>query len=128
MQLMPKFRVTTTIETTRVVEADNPFAAAVLVGGNVTDVRPARGRVAGATNTATPSKPGKKVAKKRKPMSPEARAKLAQNLVKARAARARNMKAAKKTVKKASARKAVAKKAASKKTTAKKAPAGVKRG
>ena len=91
---MPKYRVTTTIETTKVVEADNPFQAAVHVGGNVTDVRPARGRVAGA------SKPVKKVAKKRKPLSPEARARLAQNLVKARAARARNAKATKKATRK----------------------------
>jgi len=101
---MGKYRVTTTIETTRVVEADNPFQAAVLVGGNVTDVRPARGRVAGAT---VATKPVKKVAKKRKPLSSEARAKLAQNLVKARAARAQNVKAAKKSTRKASTKKAV---------------------
>ena len=97
---MPKYRVTTTPETTRVVDADNPFLAAVLVGGNVTDVRPARGRVAGSTNKPKGTKVTKKVAKKRKPMSPEARAKLAQNLVKARAARAAKQKAAKKTTKK----------------------------
>ena len=101
---MAKYRVTTTIETTRVVEADNPFQAAVLVGGNVTDVRPARGRTAGATKIASPVK---KVTKKRKPLSPEARAKLAQNLVKARAARARNVKAAKKTTRKAPTKKVV---------------------
>jgi hypothetical protein len=92
---MPKYRVTTTIETTRVVEADNPFQAAVFVGGNVTDVRPARGRIAGAAPTTKSTKAVKTVAKKRKPLSPEARAKLAQNLVKARAARARNVRAAK---------------------------------
>lgn len=34
---MAKYRVTTTMETTRVVEADNPSQAAVLAGGNVTD-------------------------------------------------------------------------------------------
>jgi len=105
---MPKYRVTTTIETTRVVEADNPFQAAVLVGGNVTDVRPARGRVAGAAQV---SKVAKKVAKKRKPLSAEARAKLAKNLVKARAARARNLKAAKKTTKKSPAKVRTVKKA-----------------
>ena len=93
---MPKFRVTTTIETTRVVEAENPFQAAVLVGGSVTDVRPARGRVAAASKA---TKVTKKVAKKRKPLSPEARAKLAQNLVKARAARAAKQRAAKKATK-----------------------------
>jgi hypothetical protein len=98
---MPKYRVTTTIETTRVVEADNPFQAAVVVGGNVTDVRPARGRVAGTAKATKTTKPAKQLAKKRKPMSPAARAKLAQNLIKARAARARNLKAAKKTTKKA---------------------------
>jgi hypothetical protein len=101
---MAKYRVTTTIETTRVVDADNPFQAAVLVGGNVTDVRPARGRVAGASKA---TKPVKKVAKKRKPLSSEARAKLARNLVKARAARARNLKATKKTTKKRPAKKTV---------------------
>jgi hypothetical protein len=94
---MAKYRVTTTIETTRIVEADNPFQAAVLVGGNVTDVRPARGRVAGDT---TATKAVKRATKKRKPLSPEARAKLAQNLVKARAARARNVKAGKKSTRK----------------------------
>src|SRR4051794_24444182 len=103
---MAKYRVTTTIATTKVVEADNPFQAAVLVGGKVTDVRPARGRVAGATKA---TKGVKKVAKKRKPLSPEARAKLAQNLVKARAARARNVKAVKKATKKRATKK-VAKK------------------
>jgi hypothetical protein len=46
------------------------------------------------------------VAKKRRPMSAEARAKLAQNFVKARAARARNLKAAKKATKKSPAKKA----------------------
>jgi len=100
---MAKYRVTTTIETTRVVEADNPFQAAVLVGGNVTDVRPARGRLAGTTKA---TRAVKKVASKRKPLSPEARAKLAQNLVKARAARARNVKAAKKSTRKGSTKKA----------------------
>jgi hypothetical protein len=99
---MAKYRVTTTIETTRVVEADNPFQAAVLVGGNVIDVRPARGRVAAS---ATATKALKKVAKKRKPLSPEARAKLANNLVKARAARARNVKAAKKSTRKSPTKK-----------------------
>lgn len=101
---MAKYRVTTTMETTRVVDADNPFQAAVLVGGNVTDVRPARGRFAGATKA---TKAVKKVAKKRKPLSPEARAKLAQNLVKARAARARNVTAAKKSTRKRPAKKTV---------------------
>jgi hypothetical protein len=103
---MARFRVTTTIEAVRVVEAENPYAAAVLVGGNVTDVRPARGRLAGSPVAPNGAHKVKNVAKKRKPLSPEARAKLAQNLVKARAARAKKAKAAKKVVKKAVAKKA----------------------
>jgi hypothetical protein len=63
----------------------------------------------------------KKVVKKRRPLSPEARAKLAQNLVKARAARARNLKAAKTAAKKKTAKKSTkaVKKAATKQTTKK---------
>jgi len=102
---LARFRVTTTIEAIRVVEADNPYAAAVLVGGNVTDVRPARGRLAGKPTSSVGAKTTKKVAKKRKPLSPEARARLAQNLVKARAARAKNVKAAKKISRARSAKK-----------------------
>jgi hypothetical protein len=104
---MARFRVTTTIEAVRVVEAENPFAAAVLVGGNVTDVRPARGRLAGSSSTPTSAKKAKQTAKKRKPLSPEARAKLAQNLVKARAARAKQAKAAKKVARKPATKKAM---------------------
>jgi hypothetical protein len=95
--LMAKYRVTTTIESVQIIEAENPYAAAVLVGGNVTDVRPARGRLSGSARAGIGTKSAKKVAKKRKPLSPEARAKLAKNLVKARAARAKKLKAAKKT-------------------------------
>lgn len=62
----------------------------------------------GVTVMPSPGRPAKaatkRVATKRKPMSPEARAKLAQNLVKARAARA--------------AKRTRAKKAARRKTTA----------
>jgi hypothetical protein len=68
---MPKFRLTTTVECTTVVEAENPFQAAVLVGGNVSDLRPARGRVGGSSNKPSPAKATGKLAKKRKPMSPE---------------------------------------------------------
>lgn len=57
--------------------------------------------------------PAKKVVKKRKPLSAESRAKLAQNLVKARAARARKLKAAKRAAKK-SARKTTKKRIAKK--------------
>ena len=99
---MPRYRVTTTVESIQVVTADNPFQAAVQVGGNVTDVRPATGRPpASSVKKATSSKKiAKKVAKKRRPMSAETRAKLAKNLVKARAAKAKKAKAVKKTTRK----------------------------
>jgi hypothetical protein len=51
-----------------------------------------------------------KVAKKRRRLSPDARAKLAQNLEKARAARARNLKAAAKKTTRKQATKKTAKK------------------
>ena len=65
----------------------------------------------------------RKVAKKRRPLSPEARARLAQNLVKARAARAAKRKGAKRTAKRASAEKTTRKgvKKSAKKATANKA-------
>jgi len=120
---MAKYRVTLRVSRTETVEADNPYQAAVLSSarhdGNaeVVDVHRAAGRPA----TKKGAKKGaKKVAKKRRPLSPEARARLAQNLVKARAARAAKRKAvakkapAKKTVKKA--RKATKKAPAKKKT------------
>jgi hypothetical protein len=87
---MARYRVTLTRTTTEIVEAPNPYQAAIVASGRgggraeVTDVRPATGRPAsGGASKAT-----KKAAKKRKPLSPEAKARLAQNLVKARAARA----------------------------------------
>jgi len=101
---MPRYRVTLRATTVEIVAADNPYQAAIVAAASrsgeveVADVRPAVGRASGsAGNTA--KKPVKKVAKKRRKLSPEARAKLAQNLVKARAARARNVKAAKATKK-----------------------------
>jgi hypothetical protein len=100
---MPRYRVTLRRTSVEIVTADNPYQAAIVASQGhgdveVADVRPAVGRApATARTTATKSaKSVKKVAKKRRPMSSEARAKLAQNLVKARAARARNLKAAKK--------------------------------
>jgi hypothetical protein len=101
---MPKYRVTLRRSSVEVVEADNPYMAAVTAaerygdGVEVTDVRPAVGRPAatGATTNTTV----KKATKKRRPLSSEARAKLAQNLVKARAARAKKIKAAKRATKK----------------------------
>ena len=107
---MPKYRVTLSRKSVEVVTADNPYQAAVIASRGrgdveVADVRPAVGRAPASTGIRTAAKSTKKVAKKRRPMSPEARAKLAKNLVKARAARARNLKAAKKTAKKPPARK-----------------------
>lgn len=115
---MPRYRVTLRRTTTEIVEASNPYQAAIVAndGGagpvEVVDVRPAVGRPGvGVAVKSNSSKVTKKVAKKRKPLSPEARAKLAQNLIKARAARARNVKAAKKTTKR-TAKKSPAKKTA----------------
>jgi len=109
---MPKYRVTLRVSRSETIEADNPYQAAALIstrhGGDVeiADVRPAVGRVATKKTT-------KKVAKKRRKLSPEARAKLAQNLVKARAARAAKRNGAKKTTKK-SVKKRTARKATKK--------------
>jgi hypothetical protein len=113
---MARYRVTLKRTTTEIVEAPNPYQAAIVASergdgsAEVTDVRPAVGRPVsggggrGATRTAGAAKTTKKVTKKRKPLSPEAKARLAQNLVKARAARAAKHKiaqrAAKKTAKK----------------------------
>ena len=108
---MPKYRVTLRRASVEIVTADNPYQAAIVAsdmfgdGVEVADVRPAVGRAPASTGIRTSSKTVKKVAKKRRPMSPEARAKLAKNLVKARAARARNLKAAKKATKKSPAKK-----------------------
>ena len=107
---MARYRVTLRRTTVEIVEAPNPYQAAILASGRtgndveIADVRPAVGRPTVGTKAT------KKVAKKRRPMSPEARAKLAKNLVKARAARARNLKAAKKTVASKKTTKRVAKK------------------
>jgi hypothetical protein len=103
---MPKYRVTLRRNSVEIVTANNPYQAAIVAsdlfgdGVEVADVRPAVGRPASTVRKTPAKKSLKKVAKKRRPLSPEARAKLAQNLVKARAARARNMKAAKKATKK----------------------------
>ena len=105
---MPRYRVTLRYTAVEVVEAANPFMAALVVhdlhgaGIEVADVRPAVGRTAATTTIRKAGKPAKtlkKVAKKRRPMSAETRAKLAKNLVKARAARAAKARAAKKTTK-----------------------------
>jgi hypothetical protein len=112
---MPRYRVTLRRSSVEIVEADNQYQAAIaardLFGDSVevADVSPAVGRppVTRSGRKAGAAKATKKVAKKRRPLSPEARAKLAQNLVKARAARAAKGRAAKraakatKTVKKA---------------------------
>ncbi len=98
------------------------------IGAQVGEVRPVRGRLpvgthvirsngkrgpgrppkatdatltTGGNSNGSSARAVKKVAKKRAPLSPEARAKLAQNLVKARAARAAKAQATKKAAKKA---------------------------
>jgi hypothetical protein len=105
---MPRYRVTMHYSAVEVVEAANPYMAALVIhdihgdGVEVADVRPAVGRTAATTTIRTAGKTpkaAKKVAKKRRPMSAETRAKLAQNLVKARAARARKAKTTKKAAK-----------------------------
>jgi len=68
------------------------------------DVKKAADDTGHATKTAA-KRSVKKVTRKRRPLSPEARAKLAKNLVKARAARARNLKAAKRATRKRAAKK-----------------------
>jgi hypothetical protein len=109
---MPKYRVTLRRNSVEIVTAPNPFQAAIVAsdlfgeGVEVADVRSAVGRPTSNVGKTAAKKSVKKVAKKRRPMSPEARAKLAKNLVKARAARARNLKAAKKAAKKSPAKKA----------------------
>jgi hypothetical protein len=101
---MPRYRVTLRRSSVEIVEASNQYQAAIvardLFGDSVevADVTPAVGRP--ASNGAGRAAPAtKKVAKKRRPLSPEARAKLAQNLVKARAARAAKARAAKRATK-----------------------------
>lgn len=95
---MPRYRVTLRRSSVEIVEAPNPYQAAIVAsdlvgdGVEIDSVAPAVGRPSVSSGphgkTKSAKKAGKKVAKKRRPLSPEARAKLAQNLVKARAARA----------------------------------------
>src|SRR5258706_11797552 len=86
---LSRYRVTLRRNSVEIVTADNPFQAAIVAsdlfgeGVEIADVRPAVGRAPSTTTRNTAKKSVKKVAKKRRPMSPEARAKLAQNLVKA---------------------------------------------
>src|SRR6476661_594802 len=110
---MPRYRVTLRRSSVEIVEAANQYQAAIaardLFGDSVevADVSPAVGRPVTTGRKAGAQKATKKVAKKRKPLSPEARAKLAQNLVKARAARAAKHKnAQREAAKKARATKA----------------------
>lgn len=99
---MPRYKVT--VKTVEVVEADNPFQAAAAVavrdtGVEILDVaRTGPGRVA----TPKPAAPKVTEAPAKRQLSPEAKAKLAQNLVKARAARAAKRKTEKKALAKAS--------------------------
>jgi hypothetical protein len=117
---MPKYRVSVRTTVVETVEAANPYMAAAAVGARrregveITDVRPAVGRSPAtkrATRKAANKQPTKKTAKKsvkatkKRRLSPQARAKLAQNLVKARAARAAKAKAAKKRTKRKASKK-----------------------
>ena len=103
---MSKYRVTLRRNSVEIVEATNPFHAAIAAaavfgeGVEIADVRPAVGRPTSTVHKMAAKRSVKKTAKKRRPMSPEARAKLAKNLVKARAQRARNLRAATKTTRK----------------------------
>jgi hypothetical protein len=110
---MPRYRVTLRRTSVEIVEAENPYQAAIVAadrygdGVEIETVAPAVGRPAGGTNAtskAVGAKPVKNAVKKRRPMSAETRAKMAKNLIKARAVRARNLKAAKKTTKSAMAK------------------------
>jgi len=97
---MPRYRVTLARTTTEIIDADNPYQAAIIASRGqahveVENVSVAVGRPP-ATGSHKSASTATKKAKKRKPLSPEARAKLAQNLVKARAARAAKVRAAKK--------------------------------
>ncbi len=114
---MPRYRVTLRRSSVEIVEASNQYQAAIVARDlfgdtvEVADVSPAVGR---PPVTGGKAKASKKVAKKRRPLSPEARAKLAQNLVKARAARAAKAKAAKRTTKTAKPAKKATKRPAKK--------------
>jgi hypothetical protein len=100
---MPRYKVTLTRTSVEIVEAANQFQAAIVAneiggdGAQILSVTPAVGRPTAATGArsgaSAPASKVAKVAKKRRPLSPEAKAKLAQNLVKARAARAAKRKA-----------------------------------
>lgn len=119
---MPRYRVTLRRSSVEIVEAANQYQAAIaardLFGDSVevANVSPAVGRPPVSTGRKAAAKTTKKVAKKRKPLSPEARAKLAQNLVKARAARAAKGRAAKRAAKATKPAKKTAKKATKKAT------------
>ena len=100
---MPRYRVTLRRSSIEIIEAPNPFQAAILAsersGGNVEieSVTPAVGRLPASTGARKVNKPSvakttKKVAKKRRPISAENRATLAQNVAKARAAKAKSAK------------------------------------
>jgi hypothetical protein len=110
---MAKYRVTLRATTTEIVEAENPYQAAVVASARhgdqveIAHVAPAVGRPAGSRGGRKAK--ATKVVKKKRQLSPETRAKLAQNLAKARAARAAKRKAAK-----AAANKAAKKRAAKK--------------
>lgn len=91
-----KYRVTVSTTEERMVEAPNAYDAAVRAANGdrstVLDVKQARGRPTGSMSN------GAKVARPKRKMTPQARAKMLKNLEKARAARKRNVRATKKAV------------------------------
>jgi hypothetical protein len=95
--VMTRYRVTLRTTTVEIIAAENPYQAAVVASARhrgdveVTQVAPAVGRPASTKgrSRAVKKQAAKKVpAKKKRQLSPQTRAKLAQNLAKARAARA----------------------------------------
>src|SRR5436309_1932177 len=101
---MSRYRVTLQTTSVETVEAENPYQAAVLASArheghvSVSQVTRAVGRpaaVRAGKRSSVKKRAAKKApVKKKRQLSPETRAKLAQNLAKARAARAAKRKAA----------------------------------
>jgi hypothetical protein len=103
---MARYRVLVRTTSTDFVDAENEYMAAVMVaerygnGVEIAEVRRAAGNANG-NGRANGTRNGSATAKKtRRPLSPEAKARLAQNLVKARAARAAKARERKKAAKK----------------------------
>ena len=105
---MARYRVVVRHTSTEVVDAENEYMAAVIVadrlgnGAEIADVQRANGRTGSNGNGnghGSANGNGTTTKKKRRPLTPEARANLAANLVKARAARAAKARARKRATK-----------------------------